>query len=106
LVVSAAAQTNPTFPVLTSRITDQAGLLSADDYTAIMAELAALEQKSTDQFAVVTVNPSMAIRSRTTATGSAVSGASAKRARTTASCSSSPPTSARYASRWGAGWSR
>ena len=54
-VVSAAAQTGPTFPVLTSRITDQAGLLSADDYTAIMAELAALEQKSTDQFAVVTV---------------------------------------------------
>ncbi len=54
-VVSAAAQTGPTFPALTSRITDQAGLLSADDYTAIMAELAALEQKSTDQFAVVTV---------------------------------------------------
>jgi uncharacterized protein len=54
-VVSAAAQTSPTFPVLTSRITDQAGLLSADDYTAIMAELTALEQKSTDQFAVVTV---------------------------------------------------
>ncbi|MBC7832374.1 MAG: TPM domain-containing protein [Hyphomicrobium sp.] len=54
-VVSAAAQTSPTFPVLTSRITDQAGLLSAEDYTAIMAELTALEQKSTDQFAVVTV---------------------------------------------------
>jgi uncharacterized protein len=54
-VVSAAAQTGPTFPALTSRITDQAGLLSADDYTAVMAELAALEQKSTDQFAVVTV---------------------------------------------------
>jgi uncharacterized protein len=54
-VVSAAAQTGPTFPVLTSRITDQAGLLSADDYTAIQTELAALEQKSTDQFAVVTV---------------------------------------------------
>ena len=54
-VVSAAAQTGPTLPVLTSRITDQAGLLSAEDHTAIMAELTALEQKSTDQFAVVTV---------------------------------------------------
>ena len=51
----AAAQAEPDFPVLTSRITDQAGLLSADDYTAIQAELAALEQKSTDQVAVVTL---------------------------------------------------
>jgi uncharacterized protein len=50
-----AQAAEPTFPVLTSRITDQAGLLSADDYTAIQAELAALEQKSTDQVAVVTV---------------------------------------------------
>lgn len=55
LVATAAAQVEPNFPVLTSRITDQAGLLSADDYTAIQAELAALEQKSTDQVAVVTV---------------------------------------------------
>ena len=54
-VASAAAQAEPNFPVLTSRITDQAGLLSADDYTAIQAELAALEQKSTDQVAVVTL---------------------------------------------------
>jgi uncharacterized protein len=52
---SAAAHAEPTFPVLTSRITDQAGLLTADDYTAIQAELAALEQKSTDQVAVVTL---------------------------------------------------
>jgi uncharacterized protein len=52
-VPSSAAE--PTFPVLTNRITDQAGLLSAEDYTAIQAELAALEQTSTDQFAVVTV---------------------------------------------------
>jgi uncharacterized protein len=50
-----AAQAEPTFPVLTNRITDQAGLLSAEDYTAIQAELAALEQKSTDQVAVVTL---------------------------------------------------
>jgi uncharacterized protein len=52
-VPSSAAE--PTFPVLTNRITDQAELLSAEDYTAIQAELAALEQTSTDQFAVVTV---------------------------------------------------
>src|SRR6185312_506901 len=55
LATIGAAQSEPTFPVLTSRITDQAGLLSADDYTAIQAELAALEQKSTDQVAVVTL---------------------------------------------------
>ena len=57
LVVAAAAAgaAEPNFPVLTNRITDQAGLLSAEDYTAIQAELTALEQKSTDQFAVVTV---------------------------------------------------
>jgi len=55
LVAGAVAQAEPNFPILTSRITDQAGLLSADDYTAIQAELAALEQKSTDQVAVVTV---------------------------------------------------
>jgi uncharacterized protein len=55
LVGAAAAAAEPTFPVLTNRITDQAELLSAEDYTAIQAELAALEQKSTDQFAVVTV---------------------------------------------------
>ena len=55
LATVGAAQAEPTFPVLTSRITDEAGLLSADDYTAIQAELAALEQKSTDQVAVVTL---------------------------------------------------
>ena len=38
-VAAVAAQAEPNFPVLTSRITDQAGLLSADDYTAIQAEL-------------------------------------------------------------------
>ena len=41
--------------MLTSRITDEAGLLSAEDYTAIQAELAALEKTSTDQVAVVTL---------------------------------------------------
>jgi uncharacterized protein len=54
-VASAATHAEPNFPVLTSRITDQAGLLTADDYTAIQAELAALEQKSTDQVAIVTL---------------------------------------------------
>jgi uncharacterized protein len=55
LVAGAVAHAEPNFPILTNRITDQAGLLSADDYTAIQAELAALEQKSTDQVAVVTL---------------------------------------------------
>ncbi len=55
LVTLGGAWAEPNFPLLTNRITDQAGLLSAEDYTAIQAELAALEQKATDQFAIVTV---------------------------------------------------
>jgi uncharacterized protein len=46
----------PTFPTLTGRITDEAGLLKADDRNIIDAELADLEQKSTDQLAIVTLN--------------------------------------------------
>ena len=45
----------PTFPQLTGRITDEAGLLSAADRNEIDTELAALEAKSTDQLAVVTL---------------------------------------------------
>ncbi len=45
----------PTYPDLTGRVTDQAGLLSASDKTDIENELAALEQTSTDQLAVVTL---------------------------------------------------
>lgn len=45
----------PNYPDLAGRITDNAHLLSADDRAAIEAELAALEAKSTDQIAVVTV---------------------------------------------------
>ena len=46
----------PTYPELTGRIVDQAGLLTAEDRAAIEAELASLEGTSTDQVAVVTVN--------------------------------------------------
>ena len=45
----------PKFPELTGRITDNSKLLNAEDRAAIEAELAALEAKSTDQVAVVTV---------------------------------------------------
>src|SRR4029079_7304279 len=55
VAAAAAAAAGAGFPVLSHRITDPAELLSAEDYTPIQAELAALEQKSTDQFAVVTV---------------------------------------------------
>jgi uncharacterized protein len=51
----AVAQAEPTFPVLTSQITDEAGLINANDYTAIIETLKALEAKSTDQVAVVTL---------------------------------------------------
>lgn len=45
----------PTFPPLTGQIVDTANLLNPEDRAGIEAELKALEQKSTDQFVVVTV---------------------------------------------------
>lgn len=45
----------PAFPELTGRIVDNAGLLNAEDRTAIEAELKAIEAKSTDQVVVVTL---------------------------------------------------
>ncbi|NJM55015.1 MAG: hypothetical protein HC841_03020 [Verrucomicrobiae bacterium] len=45
----------PKLPELTGRVVDGAGLLSADVRTALEAELAAIEAKSTDQVVVVTV---------------------------------------------------
>jgi uncharacterized protein len=53
LAVPALAQ--PQFPELTGRIVDNAGLLTADDRSAIEAELAAIEAKSSDQVVVVTL---------------------------------------------------
>ncbi|MEI9902419.1 MAG: TPM domain-containing protein [Hyphomicrobium sp.] len=50
-----AAAAEPALPALTGRIVDEAGLLSPEARTAIEARLAALEQKSTDQLAVVTL---------------------------------------------------
>jgi uncharacterized protein len=50
--IAAAA---PKFPELTGRIVDSANLITPADRTAIEQELAALEAKSTDQIAVVTV---------------------------------------------------
>jgi uncharacterized protein len=52
-LVGAAAE--PKFPVLTGRIVDEAGLLSAEDIAAIRSELSALEAASTDQLVVVTL---------------------------------------------------
>jgi uncharacterized protein len=55
LALLAPAHADPTFPALTGRIVDEAGLLTPEDRAAIETELAALEQKSTDQLAVVTL---------------------------------------------------
>jgi uncharacterized protein len=44
-----------TFPSLTGRVVDEAGLLDAARRTEIEAKLAALEEKTTDQLVVVTV---------------------------------------------------
>ncbi len=56
LAIAGTARAEPTFPTLTGRITDEASLLKAGDRNVIEAELAELEQKSTDQLAVVTLN--------------------------------------------------
>jgi len=53
LLAPAAAE--PKLPELSGRIVDEAGLLSGQDSAAINAELAALEEKSSDQLAVVTL---------------------------------------------------
>ena len=53
--LAAAAYAGPTFPPLTGRIVDEAGLLTPEDRAALTGELAALEEKSTDQLAVVTL---------------------------------------------------
>lgn len=55
LVLAAQTFAAPNFPALQGRVTDLANLLTAEDKAAIETELAALEAKSTDQIAVVTV---------------------------------------------------
>ncbi len=45
----------PSFPALTGRVVDQAGIIPADTRSAIEAKLAALEAKTGDQFVVVTL---------------------------------------------------
>lgn len=47
-------QADITFPALTGRIVDNAGLLTPEDKAAIEEELKALEAKATDQIAVLT----------------------------------------------------
>ncbi len=49
------AAAEPTFPALTGRVVDDAGLLSPEDRQALTAELKALEDKSSDQLVVVTL---------------------------------------------------
>lgn len=45
----------PTFPALTGRIVDNARILTPEDRSVIEADLAALEERSTDQIVVVTL---------------------------------------------------
>ena len=52
LLAPAAAE--PTFPPLTGRIVDEAGILKPDDRAAILDMLRVLEEKSTDQIVVYT----------------------------------------------------
>src|SRR6202030_1156708 len=43
------------FPALTGRVVDEAGLMDAATRTALIEQLAGLEQKTTDQLVVVTL---------------------------------------------------
>ena len=49
------ASAEPTFPALTGRVVDGAGLLSPEDRDALTSELKALEDRSSDQLVVVTL---------------------------------------------------
>lgn len=55
LAAVATAIAAPVYPNLTGRITDAAGILDTEAETALTTDLAALEEKSTDQLAIVTV---------------------------------------------------
>jgi uncharacterized protein len=54
LTCAGAAQTL-TFPALTGRVVDEAGLLDATDRAALTESLASLEAKTTDQLVIVTL---------------------------------------------------
>lgn len=54
LIGAAGAQTL-TFPALTGRVVDEAGVLDATDRVALTESLAGLEAKTTDQFVIVTL---------------------------------------------------
>lgn len=55
LIASGVGFAEPKFPTLTGRVVDEAGLLSGEEKAALTQELAAIEAKSTDQVAVVTL---------------------------------------------------
>jgi len=52
----AALAADLVFPTLTGRVVDQAGLLDASQEASLTAKLKALEDKTTDQFVVVTLD--------------------------------------------------
>ena len=55
LLLAAPAVAAPNFPQLTGRVVDAAAVLPADVEARIEGKLAALEEKTTDQFVVVTL---------------------------------------------------
>jgi uncharacterized protein len=56
LAVGLTAHAQPTFPVLTGRVTDQADILPAPVETQLSAKLEGLEQATSRQLAVVTIS--------------------------------------------------
>lgn len=55
ICLSCAAAAQLSFPQLTGRVVDEAGLLTATDRTALTVSLAALETKTKDQLVIVTL---------------------------------------------------
>jgi uncharacterized protein len=54
-LVAIPATAAPTFPELTGRVVDEAGIIPPDVEATLTSKLAALEAKTTDQFVVVTL---------------------------------------------------
>ena len=82
--VSGAAAA-PTFPTLTGRVVDDAGILPADAVASLDAKLKGIEDKTSDQFVVATVKSLEGTDIQDYGYQLGRAGGSARRARTTAS---------------------
>ncbi len=86
LLCATALHAAPDFPALTGRVVDEANLMSRKQAHQLAQQLAVFEKRSGVQLVVVSIDTLAGIPSKSTATSSVATGASAKKARTTAFC--------------------